>query len=170
MLNSGFKNGHIPWNKGFSIRLNPKGEFKKGIIPWNKGKKSTYSLIHLGQFKKGYSPFNKGMKLPNISGENHHNWQGGYSKSQHKGVEYDVWRMAVYTRDDFKCKIANEDCEGKIEAHHILGFTKFPELRYELKNGITLCHAHHPRKRAEEKLIVPDFQRLLGLSRATLFQ
>ena len=28
-------------------------------------------------------------------------------------------------------------------------------------NGITLCQAHHPRKRAEEKRLVPVLQRLV---------
>ena len=34
-----FKKGVIPWNKGLSVRLNPKGEFKKGLVPWNVGMK-----------------------------------------------------------------------------------------------------------------------------------
>ena len=71
------------------------------------------------------------------------------------------WKRAVWLRDNFKCKIANKDCKGRIEAHHVLVWRDYPELRYEINNGITLCHAHHPRKRAEEKQLVPYFMGLV---------
>ncbi len=78
---------------------------------------------------------------------------------------YNAWRKQVWLRDDFTCKIANPDCEGRIEAHHILGWSEHPELRYEVKNGITLCHAHHPRVRAEEKRLIPTFLGLVSVSK-----
>lgn len=77
---------------------------------------------------------------------------------------YFFWRMQVWIRDGFKCRIANQDCDGRIEAHHILGWSEYVELRYEINNGITLCHTHHPRKRAEEKRLVPEFQALVSVS------
>ena len=58
--------------------------------------------------------------------------------------------------------ILSKICKGKIEAHHILSFTKYPELRYQVNNGITLCQAHHPRKRAEEARLAPVFQGLIS--------
>lgn len=78
---------------------------------------------------------------------------------------YKEWRRQVWLRDNFKCKIANPDCAGKIEAHHILRWKDFPELRYQLNNGITLCHAHHPRKRAEEKRLITTFKELVSVSK-----
>jgi len=78
---------------------------------------------------------------------------------------YFFWRKSVWTRDKWKCIINNNDCKGRIETHHILGWIKYPELRYEIKNGITLCHAHHPRKRAEEKRLIPVFQELVSVSK-----
>lgn len=35
------------------------------------------------------------------------------------------------------------------------------ETRYEINNGITLCHFHHPRKREKEKELSPFFQELI---------
>ena len=87
-----------------------------------------------------------------------------------RSYAYDNWRMQVWMRDEFKCRIANQDCEGRLEAHHILSYTKFVELRYEINNGITLCHAHHPRKRAEEKRLVPIFKELLSNSNVNSFE
>ena len=47
---------------------------------------------------------------------------------------YEEWRRQVWLRDNFKCKIANPDCKGRIEAHHILSWKDYLELRYEVNN------------------------------------
>ena len=67
------------------------------------------------------------------------------------------WHRQVWERDRFRCRINNKDCSGKINAHHILGWSKFPELRYNVNNGITLCQFHHPRKRVDEQKLIPFF-------------
>ncbi len=81
---------------------------------------------------------------------------------ERRSYRYSEWRDRVKARDDNKCKIGNNDCKGRIEVHHILGFKEYPELRYEINNGITLCHFHHPRKREEEKNLSPYFQKLIN--------
>lgn len=85
-------------------------------------------------------------------------------RQERNDVAYQEWRMKVWQRDEFKCKMFNENCEGSIIAHHILPWRDYVELRYEINNGITLCHAHHPRKRAEEKLLSPYLQDLVSSS------
>lgn len=77
-------------------------------------------------------------------------------------MAYKEWRKQVWLRDNFVCKIANPDCKGRIEAHHILSWTSYPKLRYEVNNGITLCHFHHPRKRLDEAELSPYFQKLVA--------
>jgi hypothetical protein len=79
-----------------------------------------------------------------------------------RSYSYSEWRKRVLKRDCYQCKINNTDCFGRLEVHHILGFTSHPELRYDINNGITLCHAHHPRKRAEEAELSPYFQSLVA--------
>lgn len=83
-------------------------------------------------------------------------------RQERNDVAYQDWRKNIWLRDGFKCQILNENCNGRIEAHHILGWSSYPELRYEINNGITLCHAHHPRKRAEEKQLESVFQALIS--------
>jgi hypothetical protein len=78
---------------------------------------------------------------------------------------YVTWRKEVWLRDKFTCKLANPDCSGRIEAHHILSWRDYPELRYQTNNGITLCHFHHPRKREEEKRLEPLFMELVSVSK-----
>ena len=90
-------------------------------------------------------------------------------KQERSDSAYKEWRISVYKRDTFTCKINNENCNGRIEAHHILGWTEFPELRYEIRNGITLCHAHHPRKRAEEKRLANYFNELVSVSKELIW-
>ena len=106
-------------------------------------------------------PWNKGFKK-----ENHPRWIKDRSKVKRKekrdNPEYKNWRMSVWTRDGFKCKLEDENCSGKIVAHHILGWSAFSELRYKLNNGITLCRFHHPKKRIDEKRLIPTLNKLVG--------
>lgn len=81
-------------------------------------------------------------------GSNHHNWRGGITSQsmiERNSLKYKEWRTDVFKRDDFTCR----ECGmrgGSLEAHHILPFCAYPELRYDLHNGITLCEACHYKK------------------------
>jgi 5-methylcytosine-specific restriction endonuclease McrA len=58
--------------------------------------------------------------------------------------EYEDWRNSVFTRDDYTC----QNCKqrgGKICAHHIKEWCNYPESRYELSNGQTLCCDCHKK-------------------------
>lgn len=78
-------------------------------------------------------------------GEKHWNWKGGVSaqsKLIRNGLQIKEWRMAVFVRDEYTC----QHCQvkgGDIHAHHIKPFAKYPDLRFEVSNGITLCKACH---------------------------
>jgi len=125
----------------------------------------TRKRLKLGG-KKGYK-HTEGWKIK-MSGEGSPHWVKDRSKlkgrlnDERRSSAYVTWRMEVYKRDNFKCKILDENCKGRIEAHHILGFTKYPELRYQINNGITLCHFHHPFKKEEENKLSPYFQKLVA--------
>lgn len=74
---------------------------------------------------------------------------------------YIEWRKKVRNRDNWKCQLTDDNCEGKVVAHHIKSWRKYPSLRYEIKNGITLCRFHHPRKRDDEVKLEPLFNSLV---------
>lgn len=80
-------------------------------------------------------------------GEKHHNWKGGITKEHNKlrgSLEYILWRNEVYKRDCWTCKICKIKCEkGNIVAHHLKKFSDYPELRFILENGMTLCRKCH---------------------------
>lgn len=103
--------------------------------------------------------------IGNMKGENNPRWVKDRTllrkREQRNDSLYQDWRKRVLKRDDKKCKINNEECCGRLEAHHILGWSDFPELRYDINNGITLCKKHHPRKKEIEKMLIPTFKELI---------
>ena len=117
-------------------------------------------------FFKGRPSGKLGIKRPEFSGENHPRWVKDRSqlKDDYKdrgGSLHREWSKTVKGRDGWKCRISNHECEGKVVAHHILSWRDYPELRYEVNNGITLCHLHHPRKRNDEVRLEGLFQELI---------
>jgi hypothetical protein len=134
----------------------------------NKGKKaSDITRKKMSDIKKGIIPVN--VLRGDFKAEKNHKWIKDRTQLKTKGDRrssaYGDWRRKVCIRDNWKCKINNQDCKDRLEVHHILGFTEYPELRYDINNGITLCQAHHPRKRAEEKRLSPYFMELVSVSK-----
>lgn len=167
--------GKVPiiagWNKGKKIQTNTgrthfKSEDISGEKHWNwKGGKSK--CMDCGKQLTDYKTrrCNK-CSGKAMMGENHPCWKGGISRDIHSVNEpkYKKWRNDIFARDNWTCRINDKDCVSDIQAHHILPWRDFLELRYNIKNGITLCLAHHPRKRAEEKRLIPVFQDLVSVS------
>jgi hypothetical protein len=141
-------------------------KFAVGLIPLNAFRKGERRGIST-EFKKGCIPANKINPSIALRGENHPFWIKDRSKvkvgdrSMNDPLQKG-WRKAVKDRDFWKCKIADENCSGKLEAHHILPWSKFPELRYQINNGITLCHHHHPRKMEDVEKLSPYFKSLVA--------
>lgn len=79
-------------------------------------------------------------------GEKAPNWRGGTSRPYKDGyysIEYKNWRKAVFERDGYTCQGCGD--QNYITAHHIKGFAKHPELRYDVSNGLTLCEKCHAK-------------------------
>lgn len=169
---------HAAWNKGIKLdrtkypnmgHLTPHSKESRDKISVAKGspKERERARSYMLGRKMSVEAIEK-MRLSKIGkcGENAYAWKGGLPARKRQDVRndsaYHGWRMGVWKRDGFKCKINNDDCCGKIEAHHILSWREYVELRYEVNNGITLCHAHHPRKRKDEQRLIPAFRQLVG--------
>jgi hypothetical protein len=77
--------------------------------------------------------------------ERHWNWRGGINKINikiRKSLELKLWREAIFIRDNWTCLLWLK--RGvKLNADHIKPFALFPELRFELSNGRTLCPPCH---------------------------
>lgn len=117
---------------------NKKAGFKKGYTPWNKGK--NWTPPNIKDFVKAgeISRYKKGQ----MSGDKHPNWRGGVTpvhiqiRNSDEGKE---WRKAVFERDDYTCVLCGQR-GGNLIADHIKSFSKYPELRFNIDNGRTLCY------------------------------
>ena len=78
-------------------------------------------------------------------GEKSHLWEGGKTSKAmtiRNSAKYSEWRKNVFERDDFICQLCFERAP-KLAAHHIKPFAKYPQLRFDISHGITLCWSCH---------------------------
>lgn len=81
-----------------------------------------------------------------MKGANHYNWRGGTTEKRACDMasrEYKAWRKAVFDRDGYTCRNCGDKTGGNLNAHHIKPYKDYPELRYDVSNGITLCEQCH---------------------------
>lgn len=109
-----------------------------GRPAWNRGLRK-----HLNPDKIQYG----------CSGPNHWAWKGGISSVNSRlrqSSRYKTWRDQVFARDDFTCQFCRK--RGReLEADHIKPFSIYPELRFEVSNGRTLCKECHRRHTQEQR-------------------
>lgn len=56
--------------------------------------------------------------------------------------DFRSWANLIKDRDKYTCQICNQH-GGKLKAHHLNGWNAFPEQRFDLDNGVTLCNDCH---------------------------
>lgn len=78
-------------------------------------------------------------------GSRSHLWRGGLVEEQMRlrgTAQYGEWRRAVFERDNYTC-VKCLQRGGKLTADHIKPWALFPNLRFELANGRTMCWPCH---------------------------
>lgn len=74
-------------------------------------------------------------------GEKHPNFKATSRRNDRRG-KHGSWARKVLERDKATCQKCGAR-KVELHAHHIKPFNSFPELRWSLDNGITLCYACH---------------------------
>lgn len=162
--NTKFKKGQIPHNKGknmpieFGMKISNclgrsekisqalKGKplsdaHKKALSDAKKGKPIKHLIDNWEIVCKKISMSQHGIPRPQQRGENHGNWEGGKTSKNAKirsSFEMIQWRRKVFERDDYTCQVCG--CRGgKFVGDHIKPFCNYPDLRFDIDNGRTIC-------------------------------
>lgn len=139
----------------YFLCVDKKGRLRRFIHGHNKGNTKPHTeeakdKMRMAAFGKKYTNEINKKKGVHCIGEGNHNWRGGVTSENdkiRKTIQYKEWRKGVFDRDNYTCQGCGrkEDVSGKLNAHHIKQFSKFPNLRFELTNGITLCKPCHEK-------------------------
>lgn len=155
-MKSGRKKGSIPWNKGkIGLQKHSQETIEKIRIAAF-GRKHTNSELRkmsesqLGKKRKPLTLEHREKLRVAFSGKNTHLWKGGVTSVNQlirTSFQYRAWRISVFKRDNYSCtKCGKRSGNGRavvLHADHIKPFAFFPELRFELSNGRTLCIECH---------------------------
>ncbi len=134
--------------KGHMVSL----ETRKKISIANKGNyQSKETKRKISEKLKGRIAWNKGLK-GFLAREKSSHWKGGITsinETIRKSLEYKLWRKAIFERDNYICIWCGaKNGQGKtiiLHADHIKPFYLFPELRFAIDNGRTLCKDCHKK-------------------------
>ena len=176
-----FVKGIIPWSKGKTKetdkRLKKLSEkFKGRIMTWgdkvSETKKRLFKEGNLFNPMKGKKHKEKSIRLMKknragiCKGKESPHWKGGISTENdiiRGSAKYKEWRDKIFKRDNFICQ--NSNCKfccnkrgGNKIAHHIKSFSKYPKLRFDIDNGLTLCEKFHEKIKDNEEKYIKIFQ------------
>ena len=73
---------------------------------------------------------------------------------------YSEWREEVFKKDNFICRQCGTN--KRLQAHHIYMWAKYPELRFNIENGITLCKDCHKQVRGYEDKYIDMFEMMVN--------
>lgn len=113
-------------------------EVREAMSLARRGKKGTPLT---DEAKAHLSRYWTGRRKP----EDHWSWKGGISPENHRirqSAQYIKWRKTIFERDDYTCLLCSQK-GGRLNADHIKPFADYPELRFDLDNGRTLCEPCH---------------------------
>jgi hypothetical protein len=107
-------------------------------IPRRELSQSNRISSNQGKFGKGNIPWNNpldGKRNMNLIEMNYKQKRDLTRDKQRK------WAYNIFKRDNYTCQICGN--RGKLNAHHIKSWKNFPDLRFDINNGISVCEICH---------------------------
>lgn len=104
------------------------------------GNKISVKANHL---KIGHT-FTCGNRAIHYSGKNNPSWKGGVTPENNRirsSINYKEYRESVLNKDNHSCIICG--AKNNLEVHHIFPFAIFPDDRFRVDCGCTICKNHH---------------------------
>ena len=125
------------------ISASLKGIKRPNISALLSGKKQKEEVVSKRLASRiGYQHSEATRRKIGISNKKDGNFLTTENERIRSGIDYKIWRHAVFTRDNWTCQICFNR-GGKLNADHIKPFALYPELRLAIDNGRTLCKDCH---------------------------
>lgn len=152
----------------------PRGIYKRSQEYLAKLKTLGFQKGHHGfRSKESYlkgarksSEAQRGKPRPFQSGAKNFLWKGGITPINVKirqSLECKNWRRSIFERDNYSCQVCQRTyCI--LNAHHIKPFSKCPELRFDIDNGVTLCVPCHNESKRKEAWYEEQLDKLATLN------
>ena len=135
----------------------PESEFRKnkshkdGLHHWCKECEQQYRQQHKEHYKQLSKQYRQQHKehlkqLWKKWYQQHKEHKKQYNKQYNKNYKYPLqrWSIAVKKRDNYTCQLCGS--KKNLVAHHVLSKERFPNLMYNVSNGITLCKSCHVKE------------------------
>lgn len=71
--------------------------------------------------------------------------------AEYRSSHLRAWSLAVRERDSYICQHCGESDRRRLHAHHIKPRAMFPDLAFEIDNGLTLCNSCHLKEHRKMK-------------------
>lgn len=97
------------------------------------------------EYKNKLSSAHKGKSAFWNIGKKNGQWKGGVTPINLRirgSLKYKLWRESIFKRDNWTCVVCNVR-GGILNADHIKPFSLYPDLRFCIDNGRTLCLSCH---------------------------
>jgi hypothetical protein len=135
-------------NKEYEVIFSRKTKTKYCSLVCSGIGKSDKSIENLKKVdRKRLAKINGARLLGRVGSDSLH-WKGGITPINTKirnSKRYARWRKKVFERDGYRCVLCGYDKGHILEADHIKEFSRYPKLRFSLKNGRTLCKPCHKK-------------------------
>ncbi len=120
---------------------------KYGPCPEDRKEKIRQATLGKKKNITSHNPswFTKGVDTGNGFKKGHKSWnEGKLLTDSRMGKKYKLWRKSVLERDANQCVKCGSIC--RLHAHHVKKWKDYPELRFDLENGQTLCNSCHSKE------------------------